>query len=213
MGTRHLIAVIQNEEPKVAQYGQWDGYPRGQGIQILKFLSRNNERYSIKDKQNIGQKNNTDLKIFRDKIAKTIFLPEKELTKRWREFDPEGKEWVSVEVSNKFLKKYPELHRDSGSDILQLIYEGKAYELNNSFDFADNSGYCEWAYVIDLDKDTFEIFKGYVKEPLNENERFYNNGAINANAIGTKYYPVKHIHTFDLNNLPSENEFLNILQG
>jgi len=27
MGTRHLTMVIQNKEPKVAQYGQWDGYP------------------------------------------------------------------------------------------------------------------------------------------------------------------------------------------
>jgi hypothetical protein len=38
MGTRHLIKVIYNKETKVAQYGQWDGYPDGQGLTILNFL-------------------------------------------------------------------------------------------------------------------------------------------------------------------------------
>lgn len=38
MGTRHLIAVIDRKGTlKVAQYGQWDGYPSGQGVDVLKF--------------------------------------------------------------------------------------------------------------------------------------------------------------------------------
>ena len=38
MGTRHLIEVKSGGELKVAQYGQWDGYPTGQGIGIANFL-------------------------------------------------------------------------------------------------------------------------------------------------------------------------------
>ena len=38
MGTRNLTMVIHKEEPKIAQYGQWDGYPSGQGSTALKFL-------------------------------------------------------------------------------------------------------------------------------------------------------------------------------
>lgn len=38
MGTRNLTMVIVNKETKVAQYGQWDGYPDGQGVNILQFL-------------------------------------------------------------------------------------------------------------------------------------------------------------------------------
>ena len=38
MGTRNLTTVIKNSETKVAQYGQWDGYPGGQGLTALKFL-------------------------------------------------------------------------------------------------------------------------------------------------------------------------------
>ena len=38
MGTRNLTAVYIDGEYKVAQYGQWDGYPEGQGMTALTFL-------------------------------------------------------------------------------------------------------------------------------------------------------------------------------
>ena len=39
MGTRHYQTVIDKAGvTKVAQYGQWDGYPSGQGLDILSFL-------------------------------------------------------------------------------------------------------------------------------------------------------------------------------
>ncbi|KAL9617778.1 MAG: hypothetical protein Q9160_007432 [Pyrenula sp. 1 TL-2023] len=40
MGTRHLICVYHNNSWVLVQYGQWDGYPPGQGNQILLFLNR-----------------------------------------------------------------------------------------------------------------------------------------------------------------------------
>lgn len=47
MGTRHHQAVInRNGETKISQYGQWDGYPEGQGIDILRYLRDGNlEKY------------------------------------------------------------------------------------------------------------------------------------------------------------------------
>jgi len=38
MGTRHLICVVLDNEYRVAQYGQWDGYLTGQGKEIVNFL-------------------------------------------------------------------------------------------------------------------------------------------------------------------------------
>lgn len=48
MGTRHLQKVIsKNGEVKISQYGQWDGYPDGQGVQILQYLRDGNiDKYS-----------------------------------------------------------------------------------------------------------------------------------------------------------------------
>jgi hypothetical protein len=40
MGTRNLTVAIYNNQVKIAQYGQWDGYPSGQGNTILEFLKK-----------------------------------------------------------------------------------------------------------------------------------------------------------------------------
>ena len=40
MGTRHLIAVMADGKYQVAQYGQWDGYPSGQGVSVLTFCGK-----------------------------------------------------------------------------------------------------------------------------------------------------------------------------
>ena len=48
METRHLTLVYKNGAFKVAQYGQWDGYPSGQGLTALKFLrSADLSRFAI----------------------------------------------------------------------------------------------------------------------------------------------------------------------
>lgn len=38
MGTRHLICAVSDNKYRIAQYGQWDGYPSGQGLAVLAFL-------------------------------------------------------------------------------------------------------------------------------------------------------------------------------
>jgi hypothetical protein len=191
MGTRHLTAVILQEEPKVAQYGQWDGYPGGQGLTILNFL---------KDP-------NTVLKIFKDEIAKCRFVTEEEYDARWAEAGADGSGWVGLDVADRLQEKYPELSRDCGAEVLKLIYEGKTHELANSWDFAEDSLFCEWAYVIDLDKNVLEVYQGFNQEKLNENDRFFNGGITDV-----KYYPVKLAKSYPLDNLPSEEDFINDLR-
>lgn len=47
MGTRHRQAVIAKDGTlRISQYGQWDGYPSGQGANILDYLKKGNlEKY------------------------------------------------------------------------------------------------------------------------------------------------------------------------
>ena len=113
-----------------------------------------------------------------------------------------------MEVSKLHDTLYPENCRDTGADILHIIQNTiKPLKLQNSIDFAANSLCCEWAYVIDLDKNTFEVYQGFNKLPLTENERFYNMPKIEYK-IDVNYYPVKHVVSFDINNLPTEEDFL-----
>ena len=38
MGTRNLTCIVKDGQYQVAKYCQWDGYPEGQGLKILKYL-------------------------------------------------------------------------------------------------------------------------------------------------------------------------------
>ena len=146
---------------------------------------------------------------FENQIDTLSFATEEELKQMWIDEgkDPNEK-LIPIEVSEKFKELYPENSKDTCSGIFQIIQNSnKELKLTNSLNFASNSLACEWAYVIDLDKNTFEVYKGYNKEVLAANERFY---SVQEPYVGlnASFYPVKHIISFDLDDLPNEEEFL-----
>ena len=186
MGTRHLICVVLDGEYKVAQYGQWDGYLRGTGTDILNFLHKWNKEEFIKN------------------LKTTKFITDEQVDKHYVECGATpGEEWINNEVDKGIKSKYPSLSRDTGGNILYLIEHSKNIELINRIDFAADSLFCEWCYVIDLDKNTFEIYKGFNKKPLLKEERF---SSLKVKA-DPGYFPVKHLITFNLDRLPSKETF------
>jgi len=196
MGTRNITAVMVNGEYKVAQYGQWDGYPSGQGKTILDFL-----RSLTKEKK----------KRFVKKVKAVKELTEEENQKQWVECgaDPDN-DMVGFDVSKIHTEKYPESSRDTGGKILSIIMKRKAgILLNNKIDFVTDSLFCEWAYVVDLDDNTFEVFKGFNQMPLHRDERF----ATFSDQCREDYYPVKLVKKYDLDNLPTVPEMVKELDG
>lgn len=176
MGTRNLTLVKQNNETKIAQYGQWDGYPSGQGVTILDFLQNNNED------------NYFD---FRERVSKLNWITDEQS----KEIDKD-KNWTS---------HYPYLSRNAGGEILNMIMNSDIIGLVNSEEFAADSLFCEWAYVIDLDKNTFEVYQGFNKKPIDKTERFF----YLTEKCDNNYYPVRFIKEFDINNLPTKTDFIN----
>jgi hypothetical protein len=148
MGTRHLIAVQLDGLYRIAQYGQWDGYPDGQGADILNFLE------------------GLDRERFEAKLRAASFYTQTELESESDRFKREGINWQ---------RDYPWLSRDAGADILSHVLNQPAgIKLKNSIDFAGDSLMCEWCYVIDLDANRLEVHKGFNKQPLEHHERFAN---------------------------------------
>jgi len=187
MGTRNLTCVVYNNDYKVAQYGQWDGYPEGQGANILYFL-----------------KNEMNRKLFIEKLNAITWISKEELEQRWVNAGAtRGDNFVSMEVVRKHTQMYPESSRDTGAGILKIIQNsGKPLKLKNDIDFAKDSVFCEYAYVINLDKNILEVYKGFNKFPLTKEDRFFDLQENN-----TEFYPVKKIIEFDINNLPELEEF------
>lgn len=188
MGTRNLTMVYSNGEYKVAQYGQWDGYPEGLGCDLLNFLRVHGV---------------ADLKLA---IEGCTYLSNNEL--------------YDIYKQNDWLRKYPELSRDTCGEIVDLIAFKNKRKLCNSINFAAD-GSCGWAYVIDLDKNTFEVYAGYNTEPLDKTERFEFlmpisqqmneevNRTITNPSYKYEYYPVKFVVEYDLDNLPENDVFIN----
>lgn len=183
MGTRNITIVKLDDEYKVAQYGQWDGYPGGQGKVILEFLKKFDRETFIKN------------------LRLTKFISREELRNL---FD---KESSRANDEYKFFKYHPQFSRDTAAGILDLIQEGKALQLFNEINFVNDSLFCEWGYVIDLDNNTFEVYTGFNQNPLPESERFYSKEPNNDG-----YYPIKLLKSYSLDNLPSLEEFYKLLE-
>lgn len=207
MGTRNLTMVVSEGKTKIAQYGQWDGYLSGQGITVLNFLRILGEDNNAKEKllkehkesgwarENVKgflHLKNLSLKTFKENVNKISFFNEEELK-------------LLNENVEKTFQERPYLSRDVAASILWEVAKGNVDKLINNEEFAADSLFCEWAYVIDLDKNTFEIYKGYHKQKLQETERFF---YLQEKCEDEDWKPVQLLHSYSLDNLPTDEEFL-----
>jgi hypothetical protein len=128
MGTRGLTKVIKNDKVVVAQYGQWDHYPSGQGLTALRFL---------RDEANV------------DKLDKGLYwLYEVE--------SKDVGEIVDRIGEDNFVTAYPSLIRDTGAGILELIANAKgALPVLLDSDFEKDELFCEGVFTVNLDDRTF----------------------------------------------------------
>lgn len=197
MGTRGLTCVFKNGEYKVAQYGQWDHYPSGQGLVVLNFLK------------------SWDRKHFEKNLDTVSFLTEREIIETWKQIgaDIAKDPWVDLETSNKHKKRYPEMSRDTGAEILDMINEKQNLRIESNLDFAGDSLFCEWLYLIDLDKNTFEIYEGFNKNThLTKDDRFFDQTK-EPKEGREYYYPVRLKKSYPLDALPEKEQFYKDLNG
>ena len=198
MGTRNLTIVQFGGEYKIAQYGQWDGYTEGQGATILGFLLESGNKEKLKNA-----------------LSRVRFIDSEGKDKEFiEEYDKNAPEWSSepdkrTPEQKRWFETY--ITRNIGGEILGSVANSKDLEilLKDSIDFAADSLMCEWAYVVDFDNNTFEIFKGFNQEPLAEDERFKN--AVlekDYSSVAKEYKPVKLFIKYDLDNLPDVNQMI-----
>jgi hypothetical protein len=127
MGTRGLTKVIKNDKVVVAQYGQWDHYPSGQGLTALRFL---------RDETNV------------EKLDKGLY---------WLyETNEDDIQKTAERTGDNFQTAYPSLVRDTGAEILELIANAKgAIPILLDSNFENDELFCEGVFTVDLDKKTF----------------------------------------------------------
>lgn len=136
MGTRHLISVIVNGETKIAQYGQWDGYPAYTGEEIKKFLNMvDHDKFAT---------NASFLEWWTDEDVQAV----------WKDAGADDSGWVTMDVADRVKKNHPELSRDTGVGILWIVAREKTFRVVDSSDFADDDVWCEYHYALNFDDKT-----------------------------------------------------------
>jgi hypothetical protein len=177
MGTRNLT-IVRDENLLFGQYGQWDGCPSGNGLEVLKFL---------KSQMLEGQFRQA---VKRVKVADAARLEE-------------------LEQACVGKDTHPQFFRDLGTGILDFIADTEGpIEVHNQIDFAADSLFCEWAYMVDLVERKLRCFRGFNKAPLAEGDFFH---YLSDKKDGA-YYPIKEIAAFSFDELPDKETFLKTLR-
>jgi hypothetical protein len=139
MGTRGLTKVIdRNGEIKVAQYGQWDHYPSGQGTKILDILT---SRYN-------------SVKHLELALGKCYFINDRDREVIYNDY---AEEYANKEEpQDNFTAILPSFSRDTGGDILNVVmWSAGAVPLVDEREFENDDLFCEGVYEINYQTNKF----------------------------------------------------------
>lgn len=172
MGTRNITQVVYQGKTMLSHYCQWDGYFSGAGEGVLEFL-----------------KNKFKKETFVANLLKLESITNK---------SPSVQGYTD-EDWDKLYEKHPNLSRDcAGYEALGMIQDGTLELDYLDLKFPYDSLFCEYLYLVDLDNDTLEVYKGLNKTKLDPSERFY------SEEPDESYYGVKLHSKYPLNALPDK---------
>lgn len=204
MGTRGLLGFVVDGR-ELMTYNHFDSYPGGLGEQVLNFL-----RQLVKDGAvDQAAARARELKLVTDETPVTAA-------------DIEAlKDWTDLGVGGLREGQTPEwynLLRRTQGDPDAILSSG--YLVDNR-EFARNSLFCEWAYVIDFDDRTLEVYRGFQTKPPTAGR--WAGTAPDSDVVeqqtarlGNGYYPIEQVVVFGFDALPDAETFtahLNALAG
>jgi len=187
MGTRGAWGFHKDGET-IATYNHFDSYPTGLGEEIKRFIQ-----------------NNSIDKI--DKIASELHPVQADETPT-----PEEAENLSGyrnENVNGGANEWYNLLREAQGNPQAYADDENLRAFIDSTEFLQDSLFCEWAYIINLDDGVLEIYRGFNKLPPKDS-RYYNESTFKSNS---NYYPVNGVAVvpFDVINEFSMSDFENKL--
>lgn len=199
MSTRGVVGFVADGVWKVT-YNHGDSYPEWLGMRVLEFC-----------------KSITDWDKVKENVRKVVLVDSRsvaseELQKRYTKFCNLG---VSLQKADEW---YCLLREAQGEKGLYAIANGELEHMIDSHEFMADSLFCEWGYVVDLDKMVLRVYKSadapqvtnVLPPDIPHNNRYIDN-------CKEAWYPIKMLYAYDLFNLPKfmlgvTNEFKNQYQ-
>jgi hypothetical protein len=139
MGTRGVVGFVVDGVWKVT-YNHFDSYPSGLGVEVLDFCRSRKSWDRFKALARKVELVDSDSK------------PTEEQIKQYTPFS-------DIHVSNQTLDDwYCLLRNTQGVETLKAIAQNKLWHMIDSHLFMDDSLFCEWGYVINLDTNRLIIY-------------------------------------------------------
>lgn len=151
-----LVAVQLNGKYPLAQVGHYRGFPSGQGLTVLEFARSSSNLVNLRT---AFEKNilyiPTDVQL--DDHGKEVKRAELARAERIHELLRQGDGTLS-RLEEWKVPGQPTLHPHSGADVLHLVADAKGpVPIVCNIEFIKNKN-CQWAYVIDLDAKSLEVY-------------------------------------------------------
>jgi len=190
MGTRGAIGFFKDGKGKIT-YNHFDSYPDGLGVEILEEI----KGFSVKQMKKAFD----NLVLIKDEDKKPT-KKEIEKFKKWSNAS------VGGSMSNTEVKTYYQLLRNV-QGTLKPYLTGEVNLMVDNEKFLKDSLFCEWAYIVNLDKEVLEVWRGFQKTPQENRYKI-----TKANNPSGGYFNCALIKEYPLNKLPTKEKFLKDLK-
>lgn len=177
MGTRGIMAFAHNGEVK-AMYNHWDSYPSGLGEALQHWMLAQNGDFSEAIEK-------FDRLVAVDENAKPTEDQKLALIR-----------YMDTRVSTGSSDDWYVLLRDTQGNPAEAL---KAGFFVDYFEFGFDSLFCEWAYVVDLDRKVLEVYQGFQNSPTTKGR--WAGDKARETPTGNDYYGVKPLREFTLEDL------------
>lgn len=180
MGTRGAIGFKVCGKYKIT-YNHFDSYPDGLGEEVVKFVE------DVRSKGDIGKfrKNAEKVRLVTDDTPPTQEDIEK--------YEKLG--LLNENVSNQTKKEWYCLLREAqGANTLELVRGGKLGHMIDNFKFLEDSLFCEYAYIVNLDDNRLEFYEGFNTAGIDKDSPlpFKDESKYEAErGGGSRYFPVR----------------------
>jgi len=175
MGTRGAYGFRIDNEDKVT-YNHFDSYPTDLGKNVVDFVR------STPMKELIA-------------IANKIVLVDGNLVPTDEEQEKYAKLYANLLVSDRSLKDWYCLIRNSQGNL--GAYKEGLVHMIDSHEFLIDSLFCEWVYIINMDTNKLEVYKGFNTDPFNAKGRY----CIETSDEKRKYYGVSLVNETSISKI------------
>jgi len=177
---------VRVDESDKLSYCHFDSYPSGLGLQVLSAAR------VIAD----------NMETFRQRARDMRVVVEKEVATH--EDIAHYSEWADTSVSSGEISDWYVLLRKMQGKLLDNL---ASLIMLDAADFILDSLFCEFGYIVNFDTCKLEFYAGQAVRP-HDNGRY---GQVSPGGCpwrDHKYYGVPLVHEFDLQALPTDDEFL-----